>query len=210
MRIVIIGAAAAILLGSGIAVSLQAIRGPIQPVELPREPSEAAAAPPVVAAAELTPFEFRQVRTVPIIEPGAGRPNAAAATPAGTPQTEVEPALRANADAGRAAATMDGKAPAALSVPMAVAALPQRQAHEVASPQDSEQEQVSSSDRPTTKPHHTWKHSSALAKQSRGARRKADVATPQQEPTPTPLAYDGRNENHSPFSSLGKLFSGAQ
>jgi hypothetical protein len=129
MRIVIISAAAATLLGSGIAVSLQAIRLPIQPLEAPRAPSEAAAGPTLVAASEPTPFEFRQIRTVAVVEPGAARPNAAAPAPAEVSQTaEVQPALRANSDDDRPAAVADTKAPAAPSAPTAVASLPQRQA----------------------------------------------------------------------------------
>jgi hypothetical protein len=215
MRIVIISAAAATLLGSGIAVSLQAIRPPIQPLEAPRAPSEAAAAPTLAAASEPTPFEFRQIRTVAVVEPVAARPNAAAPTPAEVPQTaEVQPALRANSDDDRPAPVADTKAPAAPSAPMAVASLPERQARvekqarDVTSPQESKQAEVSA-DRPATRARHKWKRSSGLAKQSRRARRKAEVAATE-EPPAAPPAYDGRNENHSPFSSLGKLFNGAQ
>jgi hypothetical protein len=218
MRIVILSAIAATLLGSGIAVSLQAIRAPIQPLEALREPSEAAAAPTIVVASEPTPFDFRQVRTVAVVEPGAGQPNAAAAAPAEIPRTdEIQPALRVNADEDRRAATADAKAPAAPSAPIAVASLPKRQARaerqardvtSVPSPQESKQAEVSA-DRPATRARHTWKRSSGLAKQSRRARRKAEIAATE-EPPAAPPAYDGRNENHGPFSSLGKLFNGAQ
>ena len=60
MRIIIITATAALLLGSGMALSLQAVRTSSQPTEAPQEVAEAAAAPTLVAAAEPTPFEFRR------------------------------------------------------------------------------------------------------------------------------------------------------
>jgi len=186
MRIIIITATAALLLGSGIALSLQAVRTSSQPTEAPQEVAEAAAAPTLVAAAEPTPFEFRQVRTVPIKETGTS--------------VDVQAAPSAEADEDRPAETADTKAPAAASVPLAVAALPER-----AEPQEA----VAPSQRPVTRAHRTSKRSAAVAKPSRRARRKAEVAA-EPEPQPAALAYDGRNEYHSPFHSVGKILGGSQ
>jgi len=194
MRIIIITATAALLLGSGIALSLQAVRTSSQPTEAPQEVAEAAAAPTLVAAAEPTPFEFRQVRTVPIKETGTSG--------------DVQAAPSAEADEDRPAETADTKAPAAASVPLAVAALPEREASAAASVAEP-QEAVAPSQRPVTRAHRTSKRSAAVAKPSRRARRKAEVAA-EPEPQPAALAFDGRNEYHSPFHSVGKILGGSQ
>jgi hypothetical protein len=192
MRIIIITATAALLLGSGIALSLQAVRTSSQPTEAPQEVAEAAAAPTLVSAAEPTPFEFRQVRTVPIKETGTSG--------------DVQAAPSAEADEDRPAETADTKAPAAASVPLA--ALPEREASGAASVAEP-QEAVAPSQRPVTRAHRTSKRSAAVAKPSRRARRKAEVAA-EPEPQPAALAYDGRNEYHSPFHSVGKILGGSQ
>jgi hypothetical protein len=211
MRTLILGIAAASLLASGIAFSLQVTRAPSGPLEATRKPSESAAAPAPVAASETTPIEFRQVRSVPILDPGAGRPNAPAAAPAETPRTasfEVEPAPRAGADQDRPADIAQAEAHEATSTRRTVASLSQNQNDVAASA--AERRAEASIERPLfTKPSHTRKRSSASAKPSRRSRHRAEIAATQ-APPPGPPAYDGRNENHSPFSSLRQLFSGAQ
>jgi hypothetical protein len=208
MRILILGVAAASLLASGMAFSLQATRAPSGPVEATRNPSESAAAP---AASEATPIEFRQVRSVPVRDPGAGRPDAPAAAPAETPRTasfEVEPAPRPGADQDRPADVAQAEAHEATSTRRTVASLSQNQ-NDVATSAPERRAEASIERRFFTTLSHTRKRSSAIAKQSRRGKPRAEVAATQ-APPPGPPAYDGRNENHSPFSSLRQLFSGAQ
>jgi hypothetical protein len=212
MRTLILGVAAASLLASGIAFSLQATRAPSEPLEVTRKASEttAAPAPAAVAASEPTPIEFRQVRSVPVIEPAGGRPDAPAAAHVETPQTdhfEAEPAPQAGADQDRPADTSAVKVPeTTTSTHTTVASLSPSQTDAAASAQERNEE-ASSIDRPSTK--HTRRRSSAVAKPSRRGKPRAEIAAAQ-EPPAAPPAYDGSHENHSPFSSLRQLFGGAQ
>jgi hypothetical protein len=213
MRIVILGVTAASLLASGIALSLQATRAPSEPLEATREPSEATAAAPVVASFETTPFEFRQIRTVPVIEPQAA-PKAPIAAPAETRRTdyyEVEAAPRAEPEENRAPAKRDPKMPEAVSRPRSVAALSDKPTDEGTTGPKHLKEEVSPSGRSFGDPSHARNRDWAEGKHS-GARPKRRATAVKEDPAPTPpaaLAYDGSNENHSPFHSLGKLLSGA-
>jgi hypothetical protein len=211
MRTVMLGGAAAILLGSGVALSLQAIRAPSEPLQAIREPSpevvarellarelsEATAASPADAVAA-TPMTFRQVRRVPMVIESAVTPNAPEAAPAETRSTdEVETALRMEDEQDRAGSESDAEL---ASTPPTITPRPQKQAAN-----------VSSSSRPSAKRSHARRRYVALVSRSLGKPKRGTGSKEDSAPMPpAALAYDGSNENHNPFNSLGKVFSGMQ
>ncbi len=170
-------------LAAGAAVAFQAARKPPEAtvsVTPTTVPVEEAVSVGPAVDEAVTPITARPVKTIAIIEPGATDP-------------------RADENLSSAAETSS-------STPSDIASLVQGQREEAMPPPQAEAAPVA---RSPVKASHARKHSSTATKQSRSAKAKAQMAAAQEPPAPQP-AYDASNENHSPFHSLGKVFSGVQ
>jgi hypothetical protein len=192
MRTLILSVATASLLGFGVAFTFQATRH-VQPSSAAsEEPMQATPAePPVVAAA--TPITFRSVQSVAIVEPKA--PSGA------SPQSEAEehPAAASGVQASEGVGSA-----APLVLPPA-----EQQTADTDAP--GGMKTAATSQRVSSKRLQRRQHSAVLVTNSRSKRRFQAAKEEKAEPLPPPaLAYDGNNEYHSPFHSLGKVFSGAQ
>jgi hypothetical protein len=146
---------------------------------------------------------------VPVVEPAPNAPTAAPPETRGAQQ--VKSALGLDAAQGRPVANTETQAAETTSTPSTVMPRRQKQRAEATPPENLSEEVSSSPRRSETRSHSRQHYAAALVRHSRGKRQVQAAAAEKVAPTPPPaLAYDGRNENHSPFHSLGKVLGGAQ
>ena len=192
MRTLILSVATASLLGFGVAFTFQATRHLPPSSAASEEPLQATPAePPVVVAA--TPITFRSVKSVAVVEPGA--------LSGASPQSDAEE---------HPAAASGVQAPEGVGSAAPLVLPPVEQQTAVTDAPGGIKE-TATSQRVSSKRLQRRQHSAVLVTNSRNKRRFQAAKEEKAEPVPpSALAYDGSNEYHSPFHSLGKVFSGAQ
>jgi hypothetical protein len=195
MRTVILSISAATLLGTGVAFTVQAMRSAPRPIDAAQAGSDASAAAPQAAAIEITPMDFRQVRSVSIVEPKA----------------EIEASHHASAEEERTAfvTAYAGSPEPAASVAMPAVERPtKKNLAEAAAPDELNEGAAASVQPPSAKP------ANPRNRHARHSRRNVRVQAASKEEAvslpSTALAYDGSHDYHTPLYSLRKLLGGTQ